>query len=152
MFRRFAIVAFALAGIAFGLGSSAETFSVDDDPVLVEFATRIGLMDPGGFAETVTSLRRTGRLPARYVAKDAAQKVGWRQGSDLCRVLPSHAIGGDTFANREGRLPDRRGRVWGEADLDFACGRRGPRRLVFSNDGLLFVTLDHYETFIEVPP
>jgi hypothetical protein len=152
MFRRFAIVAFALAGIAFGLGSSADTFSVSDDPVLVEFATRIGLKDPGGFAETVTSLRRTGRLPARYVAKDAALKVGWRPGADLCRVLPSHAIGGDRFANREGRLPDRRGRVWAEADLDFACGRRGPRRLVFSNDGLLFVTLDHYETFIEVPP
>ncbi|HJS31449.1 MAG TPA: ribonuclease domain-containing protein [Alphaproteobacteria bacterium] len=151
MFRRFAIAALALIGIAVGLGWSAGTFSFSDDPQLIDFATRIGLQDPGGFAETVTSLRHTGRLPARYVAKDAAQEFGWRPGADLCRVLPSHVIGGDRFANREGRLPDRHGRVWGEADLDFACGRRGPRRLVFSNDGLMFVTLDHYETFIEVP-
>lgn len=151
MIRRFMLVTLALFGIAVGLASSAGTPLVSDDAQLIAFATRIGLNDPDGFAETVTSLRRTDRLPARYVAKDAAQAFGWRPGVDLCRVLPSHAIGGDRFANREGRLPDRHGRTWGEADLDFDCGRRGPRRLVFSNDGLMFVTLDHYETFIEVP-
>jgi len=151
MVRRLAIVALALIGIAVGLSSSAGTFLISDDPQLIAFAVRVSLRDPSGFADTVTSLRRSGRLPARYVAKGAAQEFGWRPGGDLCRVLPSHAIGGDRFANREGRLPDRNGRIWSEADLDFACGKRGPHRLVFSSDGLMFVTLDHYETFIEVP-
>ncbi len=151
MVRRLAIAALALIGIAVGLSSSAGTFLISDDPQLIAFAVRIGLKDPSGFADTVASLRRAGRLPASYVAKGAAQELGWKPGDDLCRVLPSHAIGGDRFANRESRLPDRNGRIWREADLDFACGRRGPRRLVFSNDGMMFVTLDHYQTFIEVP-
>jgi guanyl-specific ribonuclease Sa len=43
------------------------------------------------------------------------------------------------------------GRHWQEADLDYACGRRGAKRLVFSSDGLIYVTLDHYQTFRQVP-
>jgi guanyl-specific ribonuclease Sa len=60
-------------------------------------------------------------------------------------------IGGDRFGNRERRLPEARGRSWREADIDSTCGRRGARRLVFSSDGLIEVTVDHYETFEEVP-
>jgi guanyl-specific ribonuclease Sa len=53
--------------------------------------------------------------------------------------------------NREGRLPAAAGRRWTEADLDYGCGRRNAKRLVFSSDRLIFVTVDHYETFREVP-
>lgn len=92
-----------------------------------------------------------GSLPARYVTKREAEALGWRPGDDLCRVARGRVIGGDRFHNRERRLPEARGRSWREADLDFDCGRRGARRLVFSSDGLIFVTLDHYESFREVP-
>jgi hypothetical protein len=96
-------------------------------------------------------VRDTGKLPAaRYIDKNAAEKLGWRPGADLCRVAPGKAIGGDRFFNREGRLPAAPNRRWTEADLDFDCGRRNAKRLVFSNDRLVFVTVDHYGSFREV--
>jgi hypothetical protein len=114
-------------------------------------ARELRLADVDGFVETVKSVRDTGKLPAaRYIDKNAAEKLGWRPGADLCRVAPGKAIGGDRFFNREGRLPAAPNRRWTEADLDFDCGRRNAKRLVFSNDRLVFVTVDHYGSFREV--
>ena len=115
------------------------------------FARNAGLEDVRGFVETVSELRANGRLPSRYLTKPEAERLGWSPGRDLCRVAPGKAIGGDTFHNAERRLPASRGRRWREADLDAPCGRRGPKRLVFSNDGLIFVTTDHYRSFQPVP-
>lgn len=117
-----------------------------------QFAQRVGLRDVTGFVEAVTNLRERGRLPPRFITKNEAERAGWRPGDDLCRSSSGRAIGGDNFGNREGRLPRAAGRRWFEADLDFNCGRRGARRLLFSSDGLIFVTLDHYESFHPVPP
>jgi ribonuclease T1 len=122
-----------------------------DESTLRSFARQMRLVDVDGFVETVRSLRIDRRLPARYVTKGEAERLGWRPGTDLCRVARGRSIGGDRFGNFEGRLPARPGRSWREADLDFDCGRRGARRLVFSSDGLIFVTIDHYESFREVP-
>ena len=118
---------------------------------LRRFAQREGLVDVDGFVETVESLRTAGKLPPRYLTKEEAAALGWRPGTDLCTVAPGRAIGGDRFGNREKRLPDERGRRWYEADLDYGCGPRGPKRLVWSNDGLIYLTTDHYRTFKEVP-
>jgi ribonuclease T1 len=118
---------------------------------LRQFARTIGLRDTDGFMETITTLRRDGKLPTRYLTKAEASRAGWRPGDDLCRVAPGKAMGGDRFGNRERRLPASDGRTWYEADLDFACGKRGAKRLVWSNDGLIFVTVDHYQTFKAVP-
>jgi ribonuclease T1 len=122
-----------------------------DATELRRFARELRLSDIDGFVATVEAIRRTGRLPARYIDKDDAAKLGWRPGSDLCRIAPGKMIGGDRFGNREGRLPAAQGRRWTEADLDYECGRRNARRLVFSSDRLIFVTVDHYESFREVP-
>ncbi|MCB2009968.1 MAG: ribonuclease domain-containing protein [Geminicoccaceae bacterium] len=118
---------------------------------LRNFAILVGLLDIDGFVETVETIRDTGWLPEQYLTKNEARDRGWQPGDDLCDSAPGHVIGGNRFGNREGRLPDRRGRQWTEADLDFGCGRRGAKRLLFSSDGLIFVTIDHYETFFEVP-
>ena len=117
---------------------------------LSAFAERLGLRDVGGFVETVQSLRESGRLPPRYVTKAEAQARGWH-GGGLCGVWPDHVIGGDRFNNFGGQLPGNPGRVYREADLDADCRGRGPKRLIFSNDGLIFVTVDHYNTFTPVP-
>jgi hypothetical protein len=106
--------------------------------------------DPAGVQAVIETVRATGRLPDHYVTKREAEALGWRPGSDLCDAAPGRVIGGDRFGNREGLLPEAPGRRWYEADLDFDCGRRGAKRLVFSNDGLIFVTVDHYESFVEV--
>ncbi|RNC66703.1 MAG: ribonuclease [Desulfuromonadales bacterium] len=93
------------------------------------------------------------QLPSTFVTKNKAKSAGWRPGRDLWSVpaLKGMSIGGDRFANREGKLPDG-GRRWREADLDYKGGRRGAKRIVFSDDGRRMVTVDHYRTFTEVPP
>jgi hypothetical protein len=95
---------------------------------------------------------RNKRLPAKFITKKQAQKMGWRPGRNLwnSKDLVGKSLGGDVFSNREGRLPDSR-RVWREADLDYKGGRRGPKRLIYSDDGLRSITIDHYNTFKAVP-
>jgi len=79
------------------------------------------------------------------------EKAGWKRGQNtLDQVLPGMMIGGDIYYNDNGHLPDVPGRIWYEADLDYYGGKRGAKRLLYSNDGLLFVTYDHYHTFVEV--
>lgn len=96
---------------------------------------------------------RNASLPAAFVTKREAQQAGWRPGKDIWQIpaLSGKSIGGDRFGNREQRLPRAAGRHWKEADLDYKGGRRGPKRLLYSNDGLRMVTVDHYQTFREVP-
>jgi hypothetical protein len=92
-----------------------------------------------------------GKLPDCYITKSEASRSGWTASEgNLCDVLPGRAIGGDRFGNREGQLPEKAGRQYFEADINYNCGRRGGERLVFSNDGLIFVTHNHYKTFEEL--
>ncbi|MFO0294394.1 MAG: ribonuclease domain-containing protein [Rhodospirillales bacterium] len=147
MRRLLALLLLAVLWLGFAPAAPAEESATR----LAAFARELRLRDVDGFVETIRSLRTQGRLPARYVTKREAEALGWRPGEDLCRAAQGRTIGGDRFHNRERRLPDASGRIWREADLDFACGRRGARRLVFSSDGLIFVTVDHYESFREVP-
>ena len=91
-----------------------------------------------------------GELPANYITKSEARKLGWEGGS-VENYREGAAIGGDYFGNREGLLPEAEGRRYTECDIDTnGYGSRGSRRLVFSNDGLYFYTSDQYESFSEV--
>lgn len=94
-------------------------------------------------------IRRTGTLPENFITKKQARKLGYG-GGDLWRYARGKSIGGDRFGNFERRLPDKKGRIWRECDVDYAGGARGAKRLVFSNDGLIFYTADHYESFERV--
>ena len=102
--------------------------------------------------EILRNLNRTNntKLPEKFVSKREARSPGWKPGRDLWSVsaLRGFSIGGDYFRNFEGRLPNKK---WREADLDYKGGHRGSKRLIFSRDGLRFVTVDHYKTFTEVP-
>ena len=89
-------------------------------------------------------------LPPNYITKKEARELGWEGGS-VEDCLEGAAIGGDTFGNREGLLPQAPGRTYTECDIDTdGYGSRGSRRLVFSSDGLYFYTSDHYESFREI--
>jgi len=132
------------------LGSSGVAQLAGDAPAVAAFAERVGLRDVTGFVETVQSLRDSGQLPPHYATKDEARAHGWH-GGGLCDIWPGHVIGGDRFNNFGHRLPQAPGRVYREADLDADCRGRGPKRLIFSNDGLIVVTVDHYNTFTQVP-
>ena len=94
-------------------------------------------------------IRRTGSLPQNFITKKQAGELGW-QGGDLWKYARGKSIGGDRFGNFERRLPDKKGRIWRECDIEYRGGPRGAKRLIFSNDGLIFYTADHYESFERV--
>ena len=88
-----------------------------------------------------------GRLPDNYITKEEARALGWTGGS-LEPYAPGCSIGGDRFGNYEGLLPKKAGRTYTECDIDTAGkSSRGAKRIVFSNDGLIYYTDDHYESF-----
>lgn len=88
------------------------------------------------------------RLPGNYVTKREAQDLGWSGGSVERYAGEGAAIGGSRFGNYEGLLPAREGRIYTECDIDtVGTDSRGPKRIVFSNDGLIYYTQDHYNSF-----
>ena len=88
-----------------------------------------------------------GHLPPNFMTKKEAEAAGWSGGA-LDRVVPGMCIGGDRFGNYEGLLPKAKGRQWTECDINtLGAKSRGPERIVFSNDGLIYYTPDHYESF-----
>ena len=88
-----------------------------------------------------------GCLPQNFITKDQARQAGWSGGS-LEPYCPGMCIGGDRFGNREGLLPKAEGRTWTECDINtLGADSRGAERIVFSNDGLIYYTGDHYESF-----
>lgn len=113
--------------------------------------TTIGDIDELTKTDVVVAyVKQYGKLPAYYISKREARRSGWNPSrGNLCDVLPGKAIGGDIFTNREGQLPQKNSRKWFEADLNYQCGHRNADRLLFSSDGLLFVTFDHYKTFTQ---
>ena len=88
-----------------------------------------------------------GRLPDNFITKKDAQALGWTGGS-LEPYAPGKCIGGSHFGNYEGILPEKEGRSYTECDIDtLGADKRGAKRIVFSNDGLIYYTEDHYESF-----
>ena len=89
-----------------------------------------------------------GHLPSNYITKKQAQDRGWiNSKGNLWKVAPGMCIGGDRFGNYEGQLPKKKGRTYTECDVNYEGGYRQTDRIIFSNDGLVYYTQDHYETF-----
>ena len=97
--------------------------------------------------EVALYIHTYGKLPQNFIKKNEAKKLGWEGGS-LEPYAPGRSIGGDRFGNYEGLLPEAEGRRYTECDID-TMGRssRGAKRIVFSNDGLIYYTGDHYKSF-----
>ena len=88
-----------------------------------------------------------GKLPSNYITKKEAKKLGWEGGS-LEEYAPGKSIGGDYFGNYEELLPEKKGREYHECDIDTkGKKKRGAKRIIYSNDGLIYYTDDHYKTF-----
>ena len=88
-----------------------------------------------------------GHLPSNFITKKEANALGWPEEGQLGKVAPGMSIGGDYFGNYEGLLPKKKGRKYYECDIDFKGRSRGAKRIIFSNDGLIYYTDDHYESF-----
>ena len=128
-----------------------ETESVETQPIETEPEETEPVLDPDGWyysAEDVALYLVTyGELPSNFITKNEARDLGWEGGS-VQRYKEGAAIGGDKFGNREGILPKASGRQYYECDIDTdGKSSRGAKRIVFSNDGLIYYTEDHYESF-----
>lgn len=87
------------------------------------------------------------RLPDNFITKKEAKQLGW-SGGGLEEFAPGKCIGGDYFGNYEELLPVKKGRKYTECDIDtLGKSKRGAKRIIFSNDGLIYYTADHYESF-----
>ena len=108
--------------------------------------------------DIVDNLTTTGQLPSNYITKSQAKALGWSEGKALNNYAPGKALGGDIFDNTTGVLPSSTGRVWYEADvgINYTMSRANPKnpayRVLYSNDGLIYGTYDHYETAFQIYP
>ena len=92
-----------------------------------------------------------GALPPYTISDDDAYDLGWRpKRGNLHEIAPGKMLTRGIYKNRDGHLPTADGRIWFEADINYVSGRRNTERILFSNDGLIFVTYDHYASFIEI--
>lgn len=117
---------------------------------------RMSSIDAGNLTDSGTDgadyyIKYYGRLPDNYISTNEAKSLGWKKRSgNLNIVAPGKSIGGDIYKNTDHHLPHKIGRIWREADINYRSGYRGTQRIVYSNDGLIFATYDHYETFIAI--
>ncbi len=131
-----------------------ETPAPTDEPAPTEKPTPPGTACPIQYGEDYDDKDRValylhlyGELPPHFITKTEAQKLGWDSG-EVEYYQQGAAIGGDYFGNYEGLLPKRKGRKYYECDIG-TVGRksRGAKRIIYSNDGLIYYTDDHYESF-----
>ncbi|MCQ2423443.1 MAG: ribonuclease [Clostridia bacterium] len=124
----------------FSPSSPAETTDIEDD-VIDEDGVYTSKEDVALYIHTY------GHLPSNFITKDEAEALGWT-GGGLDKYAKGKCIGGDRFGNNEGLLPKKSGRTYTECDIDtLGKSSRGAKRIVFSNDGLIYYTDDHYESF-----
>lgn len=96
-------------------------------------------------------LKYFGCLPDYYITKQEAKSLGWKSNKgNLDKVAPGKMLGGNIFKNKLGLLPNKENRIWYECDIDYQGGYRNNTRLVYSNDGLIFKTDNHYTKFIAI--
>ncbi len=116
--------------------------------------TGSGIREDGSYTsrdEVALYLHTYGKLPKNFISKKEAEEQGFRFGEgDFGEAFPGMSVGGSRFGNYEGQLPEKSGRRYYECDIDYQGGRRNAKRLVYSNDGLIFYTDDHYKSFTQL--
>ncbi|MDS0527692.1 polymorphic toxin-type HINT domain-containing protein [Clostridium sp. SHJSY1] len=104
--------------------------------------------------DVIEKLKTTGKLPSEYITEQEALNAGWKRGKALNNYAPGKKYGGDIFKNDTNILPNEQGRVWYEADvgIDYTRGRNNNPgyRILYSSDGLIYGTYDHYQTVFKI--
>ena len=136
--------------LALGIFYCVQSFFFHQEPIQEPAAVET-IREDGtytGKEEVALYIHTYGKLPSNYITKTEAKKKGWDpEKGNLGKVCPGFSIGGDRFSNYEGHLPEKDGRKYYECDIDYRVGSRNAKRIVYSNDGLVYYTDDHYNTF-----
>lgn len=148
------LVAAALLGCLTTAFAAPKKQSAAKAETLVVYAADYPVEEDGWYStmeEVAVYLTLYEKLPGNFISKYDAEELGWdnRKGN-LDKVAPGCSIGGNRFGNYEGLLPEAKGRKYTECDINYDGGYRNGERIVFSNDGLIFYTSDHYQTFTPV--
>lgn len=130
---------FGMTGCSMSFGNPSGTAAIHEDVI-----DEAGVYDQK--EDVALYIHTYEKLPDNYITKKEAQKLGW-EGGQLEPYAPGKCIGGDKFGNYEGLLPEEDDRTYKECDIDTLGKKRGVKRIVFSNDGLIYYTDDHYESF-----
>ena len=122
----------------------------DETPDAPDDGADVAIDEDGSYTskeDVALYIHTYGHLPGNFITKKEAQALGWSGGS-LESYAPGKCIGGSHFGNYEGLLPEAEGRSYTECDIDtLGAGSRGAKRIVFSNDGLIYYTGDPSESF-----
>ena len=154
--RRFAKLAYTVliaVALAFCLGACSQAYVPESSssPQTQVATASATVVESGQYSDkdsVALYVHKFGHLPSNYISKTKARKAGWDSNEgNLWDVLPGMSIGGSEYYNDDGQLPDAPGRRWTECDIGYEGGYRNAERLVFSNDGLIYYTDDHYNTF-----
>lgn len=147
-------LAVALAGCAGCARTEFDSSSLNansSSSAIVASSTNETVVEDGEYSgkeEVASYIHLYGHLPGNYVSKTKARQAGWDSSKgNLWDVLPGKSIGGSEFYNDEDKLPDAPKRRWTECDIDYQGGHRNAKRIVFSNDGMIYYTDDHYKSF-----
>lgn len=142
---------FLLVLLLIAIGFFAYTKLINNEPIINEPIVQNIIDEQGKYSskdEVALYIHTYNKLPSNYVTKNDAKKMGWvASKGNLLKVCEGCSIGGDKFTNREGNLPSKQGRQYYECDIDYKGGTRNAKRIVYSNDGLIYYTEDHYNTF-----
>lgn len=136
-----------------GCGSSKQAAPQKSQPAATSQVKGSGISQDGSYTskdQVAAYIRKFKKLPKNYITKKQAKALGWQTKGTLDKVAPGKSIGGDRFGNHEGKLPNKDGRKWTECDIDYVKGNRNGKRIVFSSDGLIYYTGDHYNSFTQV--
>lgn len=155
LFILFMVFAGLMAGCVTGPDGQAAgpegNISVEGPAESVESSSGEEIAESGEYTskeDVAKYIHLYGHLPSNFITKKEAKELGWvSKEGNLGEVAPGKSIGGDYFGNYEGLLPEAEGREYHECDIDANGGYRGEKRIVYSNDGLIYYTQDHYESF-----
>ncbi|WP_051940577.1 ribonuclease domain-containing protein, partial [Stenoxybacter acetivorans] len=139
-------------GAAAGKGIKFGTDAAHNAKLFVDLKLDLKAIESAN--EVVASLKKNGKLPDYYITKNEAAQHGWQAGKALSNYASGKQIGGDIFDNNPRILPQTNNRIWYEADVGvsntMSRAKQPGTRLVYSNDGLMYITRDHYETVISI--
>ena len=152
------ILLVVVLGLALLCGkSTVETGIPENEATVMDMLTTVAdetepsISEDGTYTtkeEVAEYINLYGHLPSNFITKKEAKNLGWVSSEgNLNEVAPGMSIGGDYFGNYEGLLPEAEDRDYYECDIDFDGTYRNEKRIVFSNDGLVYYTEDHYESF-----